>query len=167
MLQGRYLRQSTRKELAVLWLASDVRKQYRPTEEDRALGAQLKTVRIPSETGDLYRELKSRQAEKGFGIVPETLRKDVERYLSRRDIVDLRNLVKKYAQFRFERFIDLRSRQSYLLIRRAQGGLPVVVYLGARLPKKSYSFIREPLSSQAARHYIDVRATWWSIRDGP
>ncbi|MBI3268609.1 MAG: poly-gamma-glutamate biosynthesis protein PgsC/CapC [Planctomycetes bacterium] len=158
--QAQYLHQTRNKELALLWLAPQLRSDLRLPSEQLVLAAQFHAVGISTTQGDLAQRLLSGPPRTGCDAVPAELRALVERYLANRDVVALDAARRRWGAWRFERLVDLDSQQAFLLLTPPEDRLPLVVHLVSLSDRTPQVHEVEALDRDEVARFVRSRATW-------
>lgn len=130
VLQAQHLGASRNKEFAIAWVSPLARNEYRQQSEPTPQAMHFAALHIPGQETDLARLLGARPFRPE--PIPADLQARIDAYLLRQDIVLLHDALRAYGHFRFERIVDINSRQGYLLISDAQGRWLAVANLSAR-----------------------------------
>jgi hypothetical protein len=179
--QAGYLVQAWNKELALVWLSPSIRSLYRQQVENRILNAQFQAVGIPTVEGDLYEQLARCNLRSGEwrvtgpesrpvaanGTLDAQLRKDVDRYIARQDIVLLHQLRTAHPRVRFARVMDVRSQQAFLLMITDTCRLPIIANLSPKDRNKPSITTATTLTAAEVRRFIDARTTWLELSEQP
>jgi len=164
-LLAKSLRLARDAKAATLWLAPNLRTQYRMHVDDILQIAEFQAVQIPSETGsieEILERLAQTQQLQPFDGPFQTIVSD---YLTSRNVIELRRLQRLWTDAVWTRIVDRESQQSYL-IGRSQGQL-LVVYL-AELAHGSTNPLRtDRIDHSTIRQFVDSRATWIERRTEP
>ena len=160
--QALYLSATQNKEFAILWLSPTARKYYRQQTEHNVQGIQFKVLNIPTvtEKTELREYIMSRSAGNAKYIA-KTFRVRAKQYIQGQDILILQDLLHRWPQYRLERFIDINSRQAFLLIYAKNGKLSLVANLFPRYPNESYNFSPSaPDNRETIARFIETRMGW-------
>lgn len=155
--QAFYLNATQNKELAVFWAVPLARasflQQTTPTPQQAqtdALGLQTQTLDISAFLAG-YGQI--------FGPMPESLRHALMPYFTNPDIVLLHAALRQHPDLQFERWVDLNSRQGFLVVRDSRQRLLALANLSARDGSKTVVF-HPTQASSAIASFIDGRAAW-------
>lgn len=163
--QALYLEASRNKEFAVAWVSPLARSEYRQQNEPTPQAMQFAALHIVSRETDLAHDLGGRRpAEQAL---PEAVRRRVDAYVARQDIVLLDELVRRHRDYRFERIVDINSRQGYLLICDRQGNWRGVASLAARQAGRRQSLDRQGDLKKQALAFVETNAAWLVVGDTP
>ncbi|MDH3282298.1 MAG: hypothetical protein OEQ18_14370, partial [Gammaproteobacteria bacterium] len=114
--QSLYLDASHNKVLGTLWVSPETRQSFRKQTDDRMQEAQLATLEIPTVAQALHRYLLLGARFGDAERLPGALKQAVSRYIASRDIVTLARLQSEWPGFRLKRWIDVESRQAFLMV---------------------------------------------------
>lgn len=147
----------------MLWLSPLTRAAYSQQAENYWQGATFASLGIPSRELDLTAWLQQ-QARWGDGSqVPAEMRRVLGQYLESQDVISLRRLLQEWPQYRYERVLELNSRQAFLLVHDRQGRLLLVVNLAPRQPAASLRLADRPTAAQTIEAFLETRAGWLEI----
>ncbi|MDM8562819.1 hypothetical protein QUF54_05635, partial [Candidatus Marithioploca araucensis] len=153
-----YLPATQNKEFAILWLSPSIRQFYRRQKEDNIQGMQFNALNIPTVKKTLYKYITSRQMGKTEQIA-QTFREMLKRYIQKQDILILQDLLNYWPQYRLERFIDINSKQAFLLIFAEKEKISLIANLLPRHPDSRHQF--SPIESQkTVARFIETRTAW-------
>lgn len=160
--QALYLSATRNKEFAVLWLSPTIRQYYRQQTENNLQGLQFKALNIPTvaDKTDLYQYLMSRPLGKTEQL-SNAFRAQVKQYIQEQDILILQDLLTRWPEYRLERFIDVNSRQAFLLIYAKNDQLSLVANLFPRDIDSQYSL--SPTADDkrvTVSRFIETRTGW-------
>lgn len=163
--QALYLNQTEKKEFLALWLSPLARKTYQQQTENRPQDDQFRSLAISTIERDMNEFLgQSRIGESS--TLPPALRSDLASYLKSHDVVILQSLIDRYPGFRFQRLIDINTKQSFLLVYNPSSELALIVNLFPRARDKSLIIgIRQP-GAENGSSFINSGATFLEFRRG-
>lgn len=157
--QSRYLEASENKEFGILWLSTFTRRQHRQQTENFWQEKHFAAVGLASVTGYLQPYL----AEYGNWAkkvpVPEKLFRNIEYYMAHKDVVSLVALKEAFGSYTLKRYIDLDSRQSFLMVFNTQSQLVLVANLMPRKTDRLWAGGSKTIGKRTAR-FIDARAAF-------
>lgn len=155
--QAKYLEATRNKAFFLAWVSPVARASYRQQTEAHVQLAQFQALGIGSREADLAQELSDGvwRAE-GLGAEERGL---LARYLASRDIVLISGLRDRRREWRFERVLDLDSRQGFLVLRDANSHLLAVLNLNAREPGSEQRLAPRNAAPAIAR-FIASRSAW-------
>lgn len=159
--QSRYLEASENDRFALLWVSPLARSAFRRQGDERALAAQFAALDIPRREGGLAARIAEGARAASDGLDPE-VRAALARYLGSRDILALAAVTRRGLAA--ERFIDIHTRQSFLLLSGADGALRLVANLTPRglsdeVRVNAHAPDAAALNAQVER-YLESRAPW-------
>ncbi len=161
--QALYLPATLNKEFAILWLSPTARQYYRQQTENNIQGLQFNALNIPTVTEDkkeLFEYIMSRSVGKAKDIT-KAFRARVNKYIEGQDILILQELLNRWPHYRLERFIDVNSKQAFLLVYAANGKLSLIANLFPREPDKSYRLSATASDSRVTvTRFIETRSGW-------
>lgn len=160
--QALYLAATQNKEFAILWLSPTIRQYYRQQTEYNLQGLQMKALNIPliTEKTELYHYIISRPIGNSKHIA-KAFRTRVKQYIEEQDLLILQDLLNRWPQYRLKRFIDVNSRQAFLLIFAQNGKLSLVANLFPRDSDSQHHFSLTADDNRAiVTRFIDTRAAW-------
>lgn len=154
--QAAYLAATQNKEFFALWVTPLARNSYRQQTEPSPQEQQFRALGIPSQEVDLFAYVEQRSLSPGL---PPGVIERLAPYFDTQDIVVLSGVRRQYSQLRFERVVDLNSRQGFLAIRAADGALLALVN---PLARKETQPVALPASGRRAAvvEFVDRRAAW-------
>jgi gamma-polyglutamate biosynthesis protein CapC len=160
--QALYLPATQNKEFVLLWLSPTVRQYYRQQTEHNLQGLQFKALNIPtiSDKTALYPYLLSKTLGESQAI-SSNFRARLKQYIQEQDMLLLQSLLTHWPQYRLERFIDVNSRQAFLLIYDKKGKLSLVANLFPRDIDKHYRLSKHPDEHRTiVTRFIETRMGW-------
>ncbi len=163
--QALYLSATRNKEFAILWLSPTARQYYRQQTENNIQGLQFNALNIPTvtEKTDLYEYIMSRPTGNAKHIT-NAFRARVKQYIQEQDILILHEL-NRWPRYRLERFIDINSKQAFLLIYAANRKLSLVVNLFPRDPDSQTRLSPVAADSRVTvTRFIETRTGWLELR---
>ena len=163
--QAHYLGASQNKEFAVVWVSPLARNEYRQQTEPTPQATQFAALHIASRYADLARELATRPAAPTK--IPASLEQQVNTYLMRQDIVVLNDIIRRNTDYRFERIVDVNSRQGYLLIMDKHDRWVGVASLSSRQASRVQIFDRQRNVLQQTLDFIETNAAWLTVDNAP
>lgn len=163
--QAHYIGASRNKEFAVAWISPLARNEYRQQTEPTPQAIQFAALHIATRNSDLAKELAVRPAAPTR--TPTPLQQQVNAYLRRQDIVVLHDIVRRNADYRFERIVDINSRQGYLLIIDKSERWVGVACLSSRQAARVQVLDRQGDIRQQALSFIETNAAWLAVGDAP
>ena len=92
--------------------------------------------------------------------IPRALMKSVSQYIQYQDIILLQSLIKDWPAYKFQRFVDLNTRQAFLLVYTRNSKLLLVANLLPRDLENIYTMGSKEQAHAAATQYIDSRSAW-------
>lgn len=161
--QAFYLEASRNKEFAVAWVSPLARSEYRQQNEPTPQAMQFAALHIGSRETDLVNELLARRS--GERALPESVRRQVDTYVARQDIVLLDELLRRNPGYRFERIVDINTRQGYLLLVDRHGGWCGVASLAARHSGRVQGLDRQGDLKQQAMAFLETNSAWLVVGD--
>ena len=161
--QSLYLNQTAGKEFLVVWLSPTARRAYGQHTEYRLEEAQFRALGIQTVEDDLQRYLLNTPLADSASL-PGQLRPDIARYTRAQDAVILRSLVSRYEHTGFRRFIDINSKQAFLLVFRGDGRLALVANLSPRGADRSMLTDAGKPESSVISDYLNSRAPFLAFR---
>lgn len=164
--QAMYIKQSSNKEFAALWLSSVARWGFRQQSENRMQQVQLNSVGVPTVEESLYRQLSLSGGVASVDTLPSGLRQALRNYLETQDIVSLYRAKSQYPEYRLECLLDRDSQRTFLLVYQRQGNR---VALGVNLSAHDFSskVVLSRRNDQAGlERYVESGAAWLEIGDG-
>ena len=156
--QALYLSATQNKEFIVLWLSPVTRQYYRQQTEHNMQGVQFNALNIHTVTTELYQYITSNHIGNSNSISKD-FQVTAAQYIQNQDILLLQNLIENWPQYRLERFIDVNSRQAFLLIYANKDKLSLVANLFPRIPDKQVHFLVTDGQTKVSR-FIETRAGW-------
>jgi hypothetical protein len=91
--------------------------------------------------------------------IAQTFREMLKRYIQKQDILILQDLLNYWPQYRLERFIDINSKQAFLLIFIEKEKISLIANLLPRHPDSRHQF--SPIESQkTVARFIENRTAW-------
>ncbi len=114
--QARYLEQTAGDAFALVWVTPEIRASFRQQTENRVQDLQFDAVGVQTVRGYIQRQLTEGTVWETGQPAPGALRERIKTYMETRDLVVLRTIIDRWPQWRFLRFIDLDSRQAFLLV---------------------------------------------------
>ena len=158
--QALYLPATQNKEFVLLWLSPTIRQYYRQQAEYNLQGIQFKALNIPTVSAALYPYLISRPAGKTTHL-SKAFRARVKQYIQEQDMLILQTLLTRWPQYRLERFIDVNSRQAFLLIYNKKGKLSLIANLFPRDIDNHYRFSANVDENRTiVTRFIETRMGW-------
>lgn len=160
--QARYMKQTSNKHFAVLWVSPLVR-SHLAEESLMAERRQFIALGLPVTQGAAIAELSKRHmSEKRL---PAELRASAERYLAAKDVVLLSDMQRRHPEFRFELLEDDGGRGAFLLIAERNRALLGAMSLAMRSDTNDaeLAVANGPVAEQAAR-FITRRARWLVVK---
>lgn len=158
--QARYLKQTLNKELALLWLSPLSRAHYRQQTENRTQNQQFRALGVPTREADLFRVVSQGFREGSKANVPPELKQAIRAYTETYDVAALQRIVTSWPQYRYQRVIDISSKQSFLAVYEPSGGLCLVANLSPRAPYVTMTVQPGQLDRARVNRFIDARMTW-------
>lgn len=158
--QALYLNETSNKNFVVLWLSSLSRLAFRQQTENTLQRQQFDALQIDTREGDLYEYIRSAPAATAQAQLPTGIDKEVEAYVSGHDIIDLYALRTAHPDLRMLRFIDINTKQAFLLIC-AENGAPLLVanlYPGRKDSTRPLE--RAGLTRKLVERFVDERTMW-------
>jgi hypothetical protein len=153
-----YLPATQNKEFVILWLSPSIHQFYRKQKEANIQGIQFNALNIPTVKKTLHEYIMSRPVGKTEQIA-QTFREMLKRYIQKQDILILQDLLNYWPQYRLERFIDINSKQAFLLIFIEKEKISLIANLLPRHPDSRHQF--SPIESQkTVARFIENRTAW-------
>ena len=165
--QSLYMDQSVNKEFVILWISPEARWNYRQQTENRLQEYQFRALGIPSEEGYLAGSILHDFQKAGSQAAPRELLKAVREYLASSDIVSLESLMEKWHNFRFRRFMDLNTRQAFLVVRSPDAGWVLVANLAPRDIEKVFRITKDGDRDRIINEFIQSRAAFLEFGPTP
>ncbi len=165
VLQSRYLDATVNKTLVLLWLSPTIRSYYRQQSGNRSLAAQLNALRIPTLEDDLsdYVFKQTRWGE--TAMLPAGLRAQLQAYIADQDIIQLRQVLRAWPNYRFERLLDHSTDQAFLLVFGPQNALSLVANLNPRELDQSFHANRTRRAVSTIAQFVDTQAMWLELEE--
>lgn len=164
--QSLYIKQSTNKEIAALWLSPVARWGYRQQSENRMQQVQLSAVGVPVVEESLYRQIGLAGGSVAAQTLPSGLRQALRSYLETQDVVSLYRARSQYPEYRLECVLDRDSQRAFLLVYQRQGNR---VALAVNLSAHDFSstIILPKREDQAGlERYVESGSAWLEIGGG-
>lgn len=158
--QFQQLQTTENKDFVLLWLAPLARAGYRQQSENRLQAAQFDALGIPSREADLSRELRQRPPSTPPLPAPAGLTAVVAHYQRSQDIVALQNLLRRWPHLRWERIIDLNSRQAFLWVGDDADRPLLVANLAPRDGARRFQWPETGDPRETIDAFIDTRSGW-------
>ena len=158
--QALYLRQSENIEFAMLWLSPLTRSSYQQQSENRLMIAQFNALDIPSNDMPLYQKLAFDTSPGSSKTIPVDLRNALTEYIQAHDIVVLSSLLTRWSDYKFERLIDIDSKQAFLLVYFPSGELAIVANLTPGQTDKIVKVGVNNIDRLLIEEYINSRSAW-------
>ncbi len=162
MPQVFYLNATQDKEFVTFWASPLARAGFRQQTGATAQQAQAMALGLASVEEDLAAYVA--RHDRAAGAVPSSLRSVLARYVASQDIVVLHGAITAHPQLRFERVVDVGSRQGFLAVLDDDGGLLGLANLTAREPERSVALNREALRASLDA-FVEGRAGWLLAED--
>lgn len=158
--QARQLTAAHNKEFVMLWLSPSTRAAYRQQSDNHWQQVSFSALGIPSPERDLPAWILQGARWGDGSSVPAALQAVLAQYLESQDIVSLRRLLVEWPKYRYQRALDLNSRQAFLLVCGPDDRLLLVVNLAPRQPGQRYRLAAGPSAAQTLEAFIATRAGW-------
>ncbi|NMG32112.1 poly-gamma-glutamate biosynthesis protein PgsC/CapC [Aromatoleum evansii] len=162
MPQVFYLNAMQDKEFVTFWASPLARAGFRQQTGATAQQAQTMALGLRSVEEDLAAYVA--RHDRPAGSVPPSLRTMLGRYVASQDIVVLHAALTAHPQLRFERIVDLGSRQGFLAVLDRDGGLLGIANLTAREPERAVVLKRDALRA-SLDVFVEGRAGWLLAED--
>lgn len=165
--QARQLTAAHNKEFAMLWLSPRARAAYRQQADNHWQQVAFSALGIPSHERDLPPWILKGALWGEGSAVTAGFQTVLAQYLESQDIVSLRRLLVEWPQYRYQRVLDLNSRQAFLLVYGPGDRLLLVVNLAPRHPGQRYRLAGRQGAAQTVEAFIATRAGWLEIGGEP
>ncbi len=152
------LRLGRQVQAATLWLAPNLRTQFRTHVDDALQAAEFQAVQIPTVMASIEEHLTALANETELQPYDGPFQTIVSSYLISRNVIELRRLQQLWSEAVWTRVVDVESEQSYL-IGQSDGQL-LVVYLAELAYDGSRPMPCQHLNSSTIHDFVDSRATW-------
>lgn len=162
--QSLYLDQSRNKEFVVVWIAPTTRKYYQQQSENRVQEQQFEALDIPMIQADLFETIHNEKKCLTESPLPSELITTMADYMETGDVVSLNRLLKEFGKYRFERLLDVSSKQSFMLVSARDGCLIAVANL---LPLDSSTGLdanRKTLNREIVEEFVNSRCAWLRLQ---
>lgn len=168
MATAAYLNATQNKELVTVWASPLARGGFRQQTGVTAQHAQTMALGLRSVEEDLaaYVVRHAVPGKKSQKKLPSSLRASLAGYFVTQDIVVLHAAIGAHPKLRFERLVDLGSRQGFLAVLEADGRLLGLVNLTARQPERSVTLRRDALRA-SLDEFVESRAGWLLTEPAP
>jgi gamma-polyglutamate biosynthesis protein CapC len=168
-LQSDSLELFENKEFAMLWLSPMLRDVYRAEDEtDGAQQSRFTSVDIEStqfHLADWLAEYEPEFAQKRVVALEEPQLEMLFEFLTRQDVVQLKNVVDSLPNCRFTRVIDQRTRQAFLVLEsRYERAYPFVVRLAEPIDLTPRQFPVSRGDAAEVSDFLDSTATWMEVQ---
>ena len=160
IVQAHYLDATSNKELVLLWLSAQTRRRYRQQSQNRWQEAQFNALHIPTLQADLTSYIAEQSAGADVMSVPEALQDHLQLYIHSQDIIHLRQLIRDWPSYRFERLLDVHSQQAYVLVYRNPSELALIANLSPKTPETTVRTAPRRQDGTDIRQFVDTRARW-------
>ncbi len=161
VVQAKYLDAIPNKEFVQLWLSPQTRARYRQQSLNRLQEAQFRALQLSTIEAELSAHITAQSDIGQSDRLPGTLRNHLMNYIKSQDIIHLRQLALNWPSYRFQRVVDTRSQQAYLLVYRDMTHLALVVNLSLKTPEYT---VQQPILAHdlqpAIRRFVDARSRW-------
>ncbi|WP_050414176.1 poly-gamma-glutamate biosynthesis protein PgsC/CapC [Azoarcus sp. CIB] len=162
MPQVFYLNATQGKEFVTFWASPLARAGFRQQTGATAQQAQAMALGLASVEEDIAAYVA--RHERSARTLPSALRAMLARYSASQDIVVLHGALTAHPQLRFERVVDVGSRQGFLAVLDRDGGLLALANLTAREPERDVALKREALRASLDA-FVEGRAGWLLMED--
>jgi len=156
--QSYYLAASRNKEFAVVWTSPLARGEFRQQSEPTPQANQFAALRLSSREADLAADLAARSV--AGTTVSAPLRRLIDAYVARQDIVPLYEAIAGNDSLRFERIVDSNSRLGYLVIADRDNRWIAAVNLSAREKERVETLAAGADVASEVRRFVDSGAAW-------
>jgi len=153
-----YIEESVGKEFSILWLSPFARETYRQQTENRWQQAEVKALGIKTIDGLLYSYIIGKKLFGDASAVPPKLLLELQEYAATQDIINLKNILHYWPDYKIEMLIDINSKQSFLLVYSSSGRLVLVANLLPRESGKTLIFDKGDISLRNIVRFVDSRA---------
>ena len=154
------------RRFAILWLSRNTRESLAPSDRSRLEASRFQALEIPTITGALAQTLAERSWLPASGFWSADLGQTLARYLDTRDIVALEAFQHAVSPRRITRFVDVGSRQSFLLVRDAAGRILGVANLTPRDPGSRSIVDPDRIERIAIERFVERRDAWLLGEEG-
>ena len=144
----------------MLWLSPSTRAAYRQQSDNHWQQVSFSALGIPSHERDLPAWILQGARWGDGSSVPAALQAILAQYLESQDIVSLRRLLVEWPKYRYQRVLDLNSRQAFFLVCGPDDRLLLVVNLAPRQPGQRHRLAAGPSAAQTLEAFIATRAGW-------
>ena len=161
-----YTELSTNKEFALLWFSKASRTGFRQRTEDILQEQQFNAIEIDTVEDDVYQYLLQKTSPGVSSVIPPGLRQQIHFFITTHDIINLYNLINDWSDYKYQRFIDINSKQSFLFVYSSEEKLVLVVNLSPRdsnavyelpLDERNYSEITKyTISGDAYLEFVNI-----------
>ena len=150
------LRLGRQAQAATLWLAPNLRTQFRTHVDDALQAAEFQAVQIPTVMASIEEHLTALANETVLQPYDGPFQTIVSSYLISRNVIELRRLQQLWSEAVWTRVVDVESEQSYLI----HAMLPVPAEPGrVRLEFQAFSTAEKPVPPQTVElHWYGHRA---------
>ncbi|MES9988203.1 MAG: poly-gamma-glutamate biosynthesis protein PgsC/CapC [Candidatus Thiodiazotropha endolucinida] len=155
--QSLYINATRNKGFVALWLSPSARSVYRQQGLNRQELLRFTAVGIQTREADLYDYLTGLDYSASPAPLPSMLQRQLSRYLESRNVVALSGLVADWPEYRWQRLIDLNSRQSFLIGLQQEAGLRLIANLNPRDVNSVFTTDKKLLSRSDIQGFIDSR----------
>lgn len=157
MPQVFYLNATHDKEFVTFWASPLARAGFRQQTGATAQQAQAQALGLANVEEDLAAYIT--RHDRAAGALPPTLRAMLTRYVASQDIVVLHGALTAHPRLRFERVVDVGSRQGFLAVLDRDGGLLALANLTARESERAVVLQRDALRASLDA-FVEGRAGW-------
>ncbi|MDH3600030.1 MAG: poly-gamma-glutamate biosynthesis protein PgsC/CapC, partial [Candidatus Tectomicrobia bacterium] len=158
--QAHYLDATSNKELVLLWLTAQTRRRYRQQSQNRWQEAQFNALHIPTLEADLSSYIAEQSAGAEATPLPDALQEHLMRYIRSQDIIYLRQLIRDWPSYQFERLLDMHSQQAYVLVYRNYTELALIANLSPKTPDTTVRTVPGRQDGTDIRQFVDTHARW-------
>ncbi len=165
VLQSKYMDATVNKTFVLLWLSPTVRSHYRQQSDNRTLAAQFNALRIPTLAENLSDYVLGQARWGQTEPLPTNLKTQLRHYIAGQDIIQLRQLTRSWADYRFERLLDQNTAQAFLLVFTPANALSLVANLNPRDLTYTLHSSRTPQAASAIARFVDQQAIWLELEE--
>jgi hypothetical protein len=156
--QAEYLEQTINKQFALLWLSPLARQSYRQQTENTIQKKQFQALNIGTTQMDVA-DFISTHPDHSDTAIPQKIIKTIQEYINNQDILDLAQIGQIRPTDHFSRYIDVNTKQAYLVLYDKRSQPLLLANLSPR-NESMYSVAHTKITRAFARKFVNNRDAW-------
>jgi len=162
--QSLYLDQSRNKEFVVVWISPTTRKYFQQQTENRIQEQQFEALDIPTIQADLFETIHNDKQCLTESRLPSELVSTIADYMETGDVVSLNRLLIQFGGYRYERLIDISSKQSFILVSSKEGCLVAVANLLPLNTSTGLDVNAGTVTRDVVEEFVNSRSAWLRLQ---